>query len=409
MKAKKIIPILITLVLIIVVVIGISYGLKYTRKNSYLKKYKEYSNTIQENGLDKYYSSKDANAYEYVTYAEAVGLCVYANTKFFRIEDLGYSEKINVLNAASVDYINEKGIKTNLELTEENANKYIPRIEVINILGQMKEKILEKSLNKDKVTLTITKAHKLDEKRLEYLKDAVKTGVLENKGSVDETSYIRRGELNRIILTYLNVENPIGSEFGEVVTDKEKLPANADKYPFILADVEKEVYEIEQVGADSEGGYTPANLYKISKDSINTSVPKIEGFTNLLLNVDYKTIDADELISKYNETMQYDVEEEKLREYVEYVKKHKLVLKGTTKVIIPCLYYNGFTYRIRQKVTLEILEGDTKTNILFGDTEESTYKDKGTYIVDSPATRGIFSVDFFPQVYSFQDFIVKEI
>lgn len=417
MKKNKFKPLkLIIIILIIIVVITLSVLLiNYLKKVSYTKKYKEYSQKITELKLSEFYSGGDANDYEYVTYGEAAGLCVYANTKRFRIEDLGYAPTFDGQNSSSITYLNEMAIETNIKLNEENNNKLISRIEVINILGQLKEKVLEKKLDTDVGRLTITRAHKLDEKRLAYLKDAVKSGVLENSGKVGEKDYIRRGELNKIICEYITKVNVLGTNFGTVVTDPEKLPSNASEYPFILEEYEKELYEAPlKTSLYGDPLSTPANIFGQMEYGIEKTVERVQKYTDLLLNVDYNNIDEEKLIEEYNSTMQYHLNDEEIRNYINYVKEHKLIIKGESKVLVPSIYHDGLIFRIRVKMDFEILEGDTKTNVLLGDGMFSQdtpkeYKSKNSYIVDAPIEYGINTIDFFTKLYTVQNNIVKEI
>ena len=85
--------------------------------------------------------------------------------------------------------------------------------------------------------------------------------------------------------------------------------------------------------------------------------------------------------------MLYGVDKEKVKEYVQYVKDNKIVLKGNAKVALPAVYYDGRNYRVRTIVEVDFSGCYTDKNLFFGDDLElETQYDTNTskMILDVP-------------------------
>ena len=97
-----------------------------------------------------------------------------------------------------------------------------------------------------------------------------------------------------------------------------------------------------------------------------------EGYYDLILNVDYNNIDYEKLKNKISKYVLYGTSG--LKEYVDYVKEHKIQIEGKSSVMFPVIYYNGIEYVVRMKLEFEIKNTDTRNNLLYMDTINRTNK-----------------------------------
>ena len=92
--------------------------------------------------------------------------------------------------------------------------------------------------------------------------------------------------------------------------------------------------------------------------------------------------------------MLYGVDTQELEEYVKYVKEHKIIMKGSSKVNFPAVYYDGRNYRVRTTIEIEYINGDTNKNLFYGDGVDSNIeydKDKTKIVLDVPMGESIDS------------------
>ena len=85
----------------------------------------------------------------------------------------------------------------------------------------------------------------------------------------------------------------------------------------------------------------------------------------MILNVDYNTINYDELREKLLGYLLYGTEG--LKDYVNYVKDNKIVITGKSSVVFPTIYFDGLQYVVRMRLEFEIKNADTKNNLLYMD------------------------------------------
>ncbi|MEG2460354.1 MAG: hypothetical protein RR988_03455 [Clostridia bacterium] len=412
MKIKLQKKFFIILGILIVAIVAIVLGTIAINKYSYQKKYAKYGDKILTFGLNGYYSDEKAKEYKNVKNGEALAIIGAAALNTEDAVDLGYAPTFTHKNASWVRYAEVEKIIKEASVDAKNVNKEISKIEVVRILGKYKEEILKKDLNTD-VKLKINQAHKLDKKDQEYLKDAVKNGLFKNSGSIKDTVKIKRGEFNKAVHEFMVTTDCIASGLGEVETNAAKLPSNSEEFPYILKGYDKAIYEVpfkkdpnQLYAAEFQN---PNKLYEYIRGIEKSTTETVTKYFDLLLNVDYKNIDSKQLLDSYTELMQFTMNKEIVEPYVNYVKEHKLVLSGESKVFSPAMYYDGNTYRMRVQITLNVLEGDTKDNVLLGDTlgAKVTYSGNNTYVVDMPMEYGITSPIMYMSFVNIAQNIVK--
>ena len=153
------------------------------------------------------------------------------------------------------------------------------------------------------------------------------------------------------------------------------LPKNYKDYPYILADIPNEMYEMKVYASDPNESLTSRQLYETDymvkdKEIVQGWKMHAEQYYNLLLNVDYRTIDykwAETVLSHKNKWNNYQIND--LKAYVDWVKKNKIVIEGALEAEPSMLFYNGYaqTY-IRSKFTFTLKEFKEYKNLIYDDT-----------------------------------------
>lgn len=72
--------------------------------------------------------------------------------------------------------------------------------------------------------------------------------------------------------------------------------------------------------------------------------------------------------------------ESALKQYIDYVKNNKVILEGSAKAQIPCMYNDGGSCRIRMKLHFNVINSLTRDNLLYMDLNSEKIK---TYSKDS--------------------------
>ena len=94
------------------------------------------------------------------------------------------------------------------------------------------------------------------------------------------------------------------------------------------------------------------------------------------MNINYETITEEEISNKIKNMTVGLLNENEIKDYVEYVKANKIKLEGKATVQLPIVYYDGVEYRVRTQLEFEIKSSDTDLNILFLDVPNTQYTGK---------------------------------
>lgn len=207
--------------------------------------------------------------------------------------------------------------------------------------------------------------------------------------------------LNYIILKCQNTYKPFHSEFGdsstyraffaslidsqntylsgynniEIETDESKLPKNYDIFPYIVKGVPKEVYEIEgirqictkdyQLGDNLDKGTIYCNPLLCYSNKRDHLIENTYDFYNLILNVDYRTMNIDDFVNKA--TSYAYPNEELARTYAQYVIDNKIILKGKGCAIPGTVSIADWFGYVRVMIEFEIISAEENVDILYGD------------------------------------------
>jgi hypothetical protein len=167
------------------------------------------------------------------------------------------------------------------------------------------------------------------------------------------------------------------------------MPKNADIYPYILAGVDKKIYEMPLIFNGSQlVEANPKDIYAIYKEFYPILKTYIDETFPEILNVDYRTISKDGFLKSSKDYFIFELEQDQIDWYVKYVKKNKIILKGSCELQEPIIYSGGLGANVRLKISLEVISTNTKNNLLFFDSYGASdiiyQKKKYDIIVDYP-------------------------
>ncbi|MBW4081312.1 copper amine oxidase N-terminal domain-containing protein [Paenibacillus sp. S150] len=178
------------------------------------------------------------------------------------------------------------------------------------------------------------------------------------------------------------------------------LPKNAADYPYILADVPNEMYEMRYPHShpDVNERSTSAKMYadwpEFKKENIDIWMERLKTFGALWLNVDYRTIDnswAEQLAS-----VESDGNTGKLKaakEYVAWVKENEIVIEGYLDPEPSMIYLDGLRgYNIRSKFRIKFNHFKEHKTILYDSWFPSDMKlANDTWVPnDTPFEKGVW-------------------
>ena len=367
-KKKRRSVITIIFLLLIITIIGLAiYGIISIVRYKKYKPYRIYEEKIKVFGFDKAYNNQSVNTGDSIKKSEAIKMvlaCVL-NTN----DISGISKKIgddsNYNNASWVEYAKGLGIITDSDINKDNYNDKATYIEVIRYFANAKVKILEKELDQAvQLKVKDIKKYKIDEQVA--IEDMIQNKIIKiNTNKIKGNKHIFKGQMNELISNFAEKYNTITVNGEKININEDKMPSNKNEYPYTLASVDKSIYEKSFYSSDDKNFKTPKELYTVKKDYYTQIQEIAEGYYNLILNVDYNTINYDELREKLLGYLLYGTEG--LKDYVNYVKDNKIVITGKSSVVFPTIYFDGLQYVVRMRLEFEIKNAETKNNLLYMD------------------------------------------
>lgn len=371
-KRKKIIAIILSILVVIAsLFFAIFVILKNEENNKYAKKMKVW-------GFDSLYNNGKTYSWESVSKIEAAKIILAATKNTANLSTLYTSPDNNTSDEEITLYLdNYYKIIEDGKITKENMNEKATLLDVymlinnsrINILGNNDTRVVEPQF-KDYQTYI--------ENEKVYIYAMLSQNFLENSDKkLNGYRNITKKDLNKLVYDYVYKYSTISLDNEKIIDDEEKLPSNADEYPYILESVPKEVYEQKNITEiNNEYVYNAAEVFNTRRSYIANTKYNAEQYFNILLNIDYETINADELIEKLNDYIVMMVRESDVKEYVEYVKKNKIKITGKATAQLPAMYNDGTQIRLRTKLEFKVENSETNKNILCFD---NIYGDEITY------------------------------
>lgn len=159
-------------------------------------------------------------------------------------------------------------------------------------------------------------------------------------------------------------------EWGRLIRTT-NLPKNAKDYPYILADVANDMYEMGYPYARAERSKVAANLYanepEYHKGNVDLWMKRLKTFGGLWLNVDYKTIDDTWAKAVLDTKMRNsDAELKYIREYVDWVKKNQIQIIGYLDPEPSMIFHDGFgADYIRAKFRIQFISFQKSERLIY--------------------------------------------
>lgn len=360
-----------SIILIVIVAIAVIF-LGYTLININYSKYEKYEDKMDIYGFSQVYNNGKANTREKVTKSEAVKMIIACLYNVSEIDGIALPTEETYSNAIWVEYAIKQGIVTREEVNASNADDKVKYQEVLVWLYNIKAKILniepDTSAN---YNIKDINAYNADQQLAIY--DLLNSEIIvTNTKRIDGKKKLYKGKLNELIVNFAEKYNTITVGDARININEDKIPSNANMYPYTLASVQKEIYEINFVNAQKEGFISPISYYPNNKQYYSQIKSYVENYYNYILTVDYNTISKEQIKRKLKKYVLEDFDDAKLDEYVNYVKDNHIKLNGKATAQLPCVYYDGQDYRVRVKLEIVVESSDTKDNILLYDLDGST-------------------------------------
>ncbi len=372
----------IVITVIVVIVLAVVISISYTLINKKYSTYYKYQTKMDIYGFSQLYDDGDSDTKDKVTKSEAIKMilsCVY-NTP--DISGIAMPTESTYSNAIWVEYAIKQGIVSSEEINEKTADDKVKYKEVLVWLYNVKAKILDQEPNTEETTkVKDINAYNSDQKLAIY--DLINSQVMkENTKRINGNSKLYKGKLNELIINFCEVYNTITVANTRLNINPEKIPANSDKYPYTLASVQKDTYEIPFINEGKEGFIYPVEYFPNNKQYYNQIKDYVENYYLVITNIDYENIDANQIIRKIKKYALNDIDKENLNKYVQYVKDNHIKITSEVSGQFPCVYFDGTDYRVRVKLDINIENSDTQKNLFLYDENVEYSQDKYTLYLD---------------------------
>lgn len=407
-KNKKSYRIRITLLSIVaVIVVATVIIVSYILANRNYSKYKKYEEKMDLYGFSQVYENGRCNTSEKVTKSEAVKMLLACLYNVPSIEGIALPTEETYPNAIWVEYAIKQGFVTREEVNASNANDKVKYQEVLVWMYNIKAKALNiEPDTADNFNVKDINAYNPDQQLA--IKDMLNSGIITvNTSKIKGGKKLYKGKLNELIINFAEKYNTITVGDAKININEEKIPTNADRYTYTLANVNKEVYEIPFINDGGEGFISPVEYYPNNKQYFTQIKTYVEGYYDYLLTVDSATISTAQMKRKLKKYAYEEFDNQKLEQYVNYVKANNIKLAGKSTVQMPCVYFDGKDYRVRVKLDITVESSNTKDNLLFGDTNVTYNDTQATIYIDAILAKNDTSETLFVVETPISKLIVK--
>ena len=407
-KNKKSYRIRITLLSIVaVIVVATVIIVSYILANRNYSKYEKYEEKMDLYGFSQVYENGRCNTSDKVTKSEAVKMLLACLYNVPSIEGIALPTEETYPNAIWVEYAIKQGFVTREEVNASNANDKVKYQEVLVWMYNIKAKALNiEPDTADNFNVKDINAYNPDQQLA--IKDMLNSGIITvNTSKIKGGKKLYKGKLNELIINFAEKYNTITVGDAKININEEKIPTNADRYTYTLANVNKEVYEIPFINDGGEGFISPVEYYPNNKQYFTQIKTYVEGYYDYLLTVDSATISTAQMKRKLKKYAYEEFDNQKLEQYVNYVKANNIKLAGKSTVQMPCVYFDGKDYRVRVKLDITVESSNTKDNLLFGDTNVTYNDTQATIYIDAILAKNDTSETLFVVETPISKLIVK--
>ena len=216
------------------------------------------------------------------------------------------------------------------------------------------------------------------------IKDMVWNKILDDfDGKLNANRNIVKGELNQLVIRFVEKYNTVTlTEDDKLNINSEKLPYNYEDYTYTLANINKKIYEAKFDYVDVSKSILPKDMYVKYKEQLPDWIIMINDYYNTILNIDYNNFDKESFLQNVNSFV-INNDLETIENYQKYVIDDKIVIDASVSVQMPIVYFDGENIRVRTKLQYNIINSDTKENLLFGDlntVENVTYNENSNVV-----------------------------
>lgn len=317
-------------------------------------------------GFSEIYENASVKSSEKVTKLEALKMAYAAVCNFGNINQFYFHEDL-CNNEFFLEDMEYKGIIN----TTQGFNSSVKGSEMLDYLAKLSKMFLEKDI-------------------------AGELKSLLPEMPMDKT--LNKGMLNEIVINFVEKYSTITVHNDEILKDVDKMPSNYKMYPFILSSVDKRIYEIPNNFVDKYDYADARTLYREVKYHYKDIDAMVTKYLNTVLNVDYQNLDEAKFKENVRSVSLFSVSDTAFKEYFDYVKSNKIQISGTAEVQYPAIYFDGFVYRARVKIVLDIKNAVKPDNLIFRDLGQmGTVRYKGKHIVrvvDFALSRYYNTLDF---------------
>lgn len=355
----------------ILVLVGVILGIRFLLLHNEQKAYVGYEAKMNQYGLNQLYNNKSSKTSEYVTRSEALKVIIGATLNTYDISGISNDPTDTYENARWVLYAKDIGIINEYTISAKEEKQKVTYMDILEEISIAKKILLQKEQQASK-EVHIKNYEKFSNKEKAAIADLIQSGIMENVDKkINGNKKVYKGMLNELIIKYVENFNLLSIDEEEMETDTTKFPSNASEYSYIVKGIDKSVYEMPF--SDTKDNFkNPMKVYTEMKDYYLQYVESNDQYYNALLNIDYRTITEQSFKDAFEDCTTYALDEDEIRDYVNYVKANQIIIEGKAKTQIPIIYKTDATYRVRTKIEFEVKSGNTNQNLLFKDASMGT-------------------------------------
>ncbi len=365
---KDMIRNIIVAIIAIIVISGVCISI-YALSTKKYRMYEKYESKMNIYGFTKVYDNTECTTSQKVKKAEAIKMVLSCTYNVSDIEGIAVGIEETYPNSIWVEYAKKQGIVGMDEITAENAQEPVKYQEVLVWFYNVKTKILDIQPNTEQlVNVKDINAYNADQKLA--INDLINNNIIvESTKRINGNKKMYKGQLNELVINFAEEYNTITVGDAKLNINADKIPTNVSMYPYTLASVLKETYEIPFINEGKERFISPINFYPDNKEYYAQVKSFVENYYKYLINVNYENISVEQMNRNLKKYALNELDKDAVEDYVDYVKRKKIKLTGTATVQLPCVYFDGEVYRVRTKLNFKIESSTTDENILYYDNE----------------------------------------
>lgn len=377
-------------ILAILMVSGVSALIYTINKYSRYIPFEEKMNTY---GFNNIYDNGSAKTSEKITKLEALKMTISSIYNYSDFDSFYFYPEY----AKDEDFLKAMKDIGMIENTEGYDN-HVKYVDVLEFFTSAKKIYLKMDITTgDNIEIKNSSKYPLETQNT--IKDMVANKIVEapnNKLPLEDN--VVKGMLNEIVVNFVEKYNTITVNGEKLNINPEKLPSNASEYPYTLASVDKEVYEIKNSMVDSRDYANAAVLYKEVKEEYAYIEEIVNKYLDTILNVDYTNLNEDKFKEDLRSVSLFNITNMALDNYLNHVKSNKIQISGTAKIQFPAIYYDGFVYRVRTKLEINIKNAVEPINLVFmdmGQMDDIIYEENNiSRIIDIPISKYANNLQF---------------